>query len=141
MFQDLETIRINKHGVWLSNGEEITHRETLRAFKRHLGRDEKGYFIQIGVDFKRIEVEDAAYFVEQIFKSEGQIQMRLSDETTEILDLKTLSYEPSRLVCKIKSGKEIARFLPHPYHELLLFCEPEGQRHLLQLGNEKITLG
>lgn len=140
MFQDLETIRINEHGVWLSNGEEITHVETLRGFKRHLKRDENGYFIQIGVDSKRIEVEDTAYFVEQVFPSENQIKMRLSDETTEILDLKTLSYEPSRLVCKIKDGKETARFLPHPYHELLLLCDSEDSKFILKVGNQKVTL-
>jgi len=141
MFQDLETIQITKQGVWLSNGEPITHGETLRGFKRHLGHDDQGYFIQIGVDFKRIDVEDTAYFVEQIFIFKSHIELRLSDESQEFLDLKTLSYTPSRLICMIKGGKVPARFLPQPYHELLLQCEMEGTHHVLKVGSEKIDLG
>jgi hypothetical protein len=140
MFQDLETIRITQQGAWLSNGEPITHRETLRGFKRHLGHDDQGYFIQIGPDFKRIEVEDTAYFVEQIFIFKSHIELRLSDESHEFLDLQTLSYSPSRLICQIKGGKLPAKFLPQPYHELLLQCEVEGAHHVLKFGNAKVSL-
>lgn len=140
MFIDRETIRITKHGVWLSDGEEITHQETLKAYKTHIGRDDEGYFIEIGRDFKRIEVEDTAFFVEQIFMAPQSAEIRLSDGSLEKLKLSTLEHSPERLICQVKEGKFPARFLVQPYHELLLHCEETRDGYRLKIGDESVDL-
>src|SRR5437016_14636421 len=83
-FVDHEVIILSKNGVWLADGIEITHEGTRRLFAKNLKRDEKGYFIQVGRETKRIEVEDTPYFVQRI---EGDlvsgIKLFLNDETSE----------------------------------------------------------
>jgi len=138
-FIDLETIRLTKNGTWLSNGDEITHRETVLAFAKHLGRDETGYFIRIGNDFKRIEVEDTAYFVRAFSRENERIEIRLNDDSLETLDLDTLRYAPGRLTCQVKSGRETAKFLSQPYHGLLSLFEESERAYTLRLGAKTVS--
>ena len=63
-YVDTEIIRLTRDGIWLADGEEISHEPTRRLFARSLKKDEKGYFLHIGREMRRIEVEDTAYFVE-----------------------------------------------------------------------------
>lgn len=139
-FIDRETIRITKHGVWLSNGEEITHGETVAAYAKHLGRDEEGYFIRIGKDFKRIEVEDTAYFVKSFSVEGDRIEIRLSDDSLETLDLDTLRYEPGRLTCQVKSGSETAKFVSTAYHSFLSLFTEEPDAYTLAVGGRRLRI-
>src|SRR4051812_28158490 len=104
VFIDRETIRLTKDGVFLSDGVEITHERTVEGFHRFLGRDETGYFIRIGSDFKRIEVEDTAYFVTDIdWRGDAgseSVELTLSNGVREKLDPATLGYRPDRLTCR-----------------------------------------
>src|SRR5262245_42254867 len=125
LFVDHEELVLSLNGVWLSNGEEVTHEETVRAFHRHLGKDEDGWFIRIGRDFKRVRVEDTAYFVTRIEGAPAQgYRVFLSNGATEPLNAQTLNYRPGRLVCRLRSGDE-AKFLSVPYVELLKHLEED----------------
>lgn len=132
MFIDHEVIRITKNGTWLSDGQEIGHDQTLRAFKQNLNKDESGYFVKIGNNFKRIEVEDCAYFVEIAFRDpvDGQIHLRVSDETEILFNVADLQYKPGRLTTRIHAGNDVARFLPQPYHWTLLQLEEGALKEL-----------
>jgi hypothetical protein len=144
IFRDNETIRLTKDGVFLSNGEEITHERTVSAYHRFLGKDEDGYFIAIGRDHKRIEVEDTARFVREIeWKGSGAdewIELSLADGSQERLDPRTLLYRPDRLVCRVKEVSEEAKFLRKPYLELLLRALQDGPRYSIRIGGETFTL-
>jgi hypothetical protein len=146
LFQDNETIRLTKDGEFLSNGEPITHDRTIEAYHRHLRRDAEGWFIEIGNNLKRIEVEDTGYFVRDIewsgeAGSRGErVELLLSDGARETLDPGTLSYRPDRLVCMVKGGHETARFLRKPYHELLLRALHSGTRYELRIGGRAYAL-
>ena len=140
MFIDHETIRITRNGDWLSNGEPITHESTLQAYQYHLGRDTEGYFIQIGKDFKRVEVEDTAFFVRQIRFEGDRIHIQLSHGGEEPLDVQTLKYSPGRLVCRLLGRVEEAKFLAQPYHELLLRAELKAGHYVLPSGLGGVTL-
>jgi hypothetical protein len=145
IFTDREVIRLTKDGVFLSDGEEIAHARTIEAFHRFLGRDETGYFIKIGRDFKRIEVEDTAYFVTEIewdgTPGAETVQLKLNDGTSERLKPETLTYRPDRLACRIKDGEEEAKFLRKPYLELLMHALAERDGYAISIGGQTIRLG
>jgi hypothetical protein len=132
VFQDLETIRLTKDGVFLSNGEEVTHERTVEAYHRFLDRDDEGYFIRIGRDFKRIEVEDTARFVHAIHwiggDAEERVELQLADGSRETLAPETLAYRPDRLVCRVRDGREEAKFLRQPYLELFMRRLEDGTK-------------
>lgn len=135
-FVDNEVIIISKNGVWLADGTEITHEPTRKLFARSLKKDAQGYFLHIGKETKRIQVEDTAYFVVRL---EGDptagYELILNDESREPLDPNTLHYRPGRLVCKTKSGKEEAKFLHSPYFDLLKHLQEDSKSYFLEFGN------
>lgn len=144
-FVDTEIIRLTREGIWTSGGEEITHEPTRKLFARSLEKDEGGYFLHIGHEMKRIEVEDTAYFITGLAGDVTQgYELNVNDGTTERLDAKTLRYQPGRLTCTIKSSEgapEIAKFLKAPYMEILReLNESEGQ-YFLTIQGRKIELG
>ena len=135
-----EVLSLTKNGIWLSDGEEITHEPTRRLFARSLKKDEHGYFIQVGREWKRVAVEDTAYFVTRISGSyEKGFELHLSDETHEPLKPETLEYKPGRLVCRIANGEE-ARFLRAPYFELLHDLEEDQKSYFLVLRGQRVDL-
>ncbi len=136
-----ETILLTREGVWLSNGQEITHREQCRAFARHLSRDDDGWFIAIGKDLKRIEVEDTAFFVEGLNGSADQgYEVLLSDDSREHLDPATLLYQTSRLTCRIRGKSVEAKFLTSAYLEILSHLDEDSTSYFLILGGQRVTL-
>lgn len=141
LFVDHETLRLARNGVWLSNGHEVTHEEQRRAFARHLGRDDEGWFIRIGADFKRVEVEDTGYFVEGLEGSPGSgFTIRLNDGTSERLAPRTLAYSPDRLICRVHGGRDEARFLSVPYTLLLKNLQEDDRAYFILLEGRRIEL-
>lgn len=150
-FQDTEAVTLSKEGVWLADGEEITHEGTLRMFARNLKKDAEGYLIevsgkvgdQIRRETKRVKVEDTAYFVQRIEGDPHQgYVLSLSDETQVSLDPGTLRYRPGRLVCRVMTrlGEEEAKFLRAPYFELLRFLEEDAEGYFLNFAGTRIQL-
>jgi hypothetical protein len=140
-FVDNEVIRLTKNGVWLSDAVEIDHEQTRRMFAKSLERDAQGWLLRIGRETKRIEVEDTAYFVTRIEGSASRgIEICLSDESREKLDPSTLTYRPGRLACRIKDGKEEAKFLHAPYFELLKDLQEDDASYWLELGGKRVQL-
>lgn len=140
-FVDTEIIRLTKNGVWLSDAVEIDHEQTVKIFAKSLRKDEGGYYLQIGRETKRIEVEDTAYFVTRIDGTPRTgIELWLSDESRERLDPASLTYRPGRLACQIKGGLEEAKFLHAPYFELLKELDEDESSYLLDFGGKKVVL-
>ncbi len=137
---DHEVVVLTRNGVWMADGHEISHEPTKRLFAKSLHKDAKGYFLYIGRETKRIQVEDTAYFVTRIERSGPDWKILLNDETREDLDLKTLSYQPGRLVCWIKNKTDQAKFLQAPYYELLRDLEEDETGYFLRSGNERFWL-
>lgn len=140
-YVDTETIRINQNGLWLADGKEITHEPTARLFARSIRRDDLGYFLHIGHEYKRIEVEDTAFFVLRVDGDpERGYEVSLSDETRERLDPKTLSYRPGRLTCRVKNGEEEAKFLSPAYFEILKDVQEDGRWYYLLIEKKRVDL-
>lgn len=144
-YVDREIIRLTREGIWLADGLEITHAPTRDLFARSLAKDEAGYFLHIGFEMKRIEVEDTAYFVTQISgNSQDGFELTLNDQTKERLNAKTLRYQPGRLTCTIKNQEgspEVAKFLRNPYWELLQNAQDIDGKFYLRIEGEWIGLG
>jgi hypothetical protein len=134
-FVDQELIVLSKNGTWLANGIEVTHPSTVRLFAKNLKRDDQGYFIQVGKESKRIQVEDTPYFIRKI---EGNAQsgylLFINDETEERLDPMTVRYQPGRLTCRIKSQTSEAKFLHAAYMDLLKDLRESETTFFLEFG-------
>jgi hypothetical protein len=140
-FVDTEVIRLTANGVWLSDGTEIDHEQTVRMFAKSLHRDAQGYFLRIGRETKRILVEDTAYFVTGIEGAPGEgYELRLSDESRETLDPATLGYRPGRLACRVRSGTEEAKFLHAAYFDLLRHLEEDQRSYFLTIRGRRVEL-
>ncbi len=128
---------LTKNGQWLSNGEPITHAGTLALFFRILSRDETGYFLEIGREHQRVEVEDTPQFVVRILGDLNQTpHLEFTDGIKEALDPTRLTYSHSlqRLTAERTSDQMRARFLHAPYHELLQCAFNEGEQYILKIG-------
>ena len=131
-FVDNEVIVLTRQGVWVADGTEISHEPTRKLFARSLKRDEEGYYLHIGCETKRIEVEDTAYFVHRIDGDPGQgVELWINDETRERLKPGTLAYRPGRLTARIRNGEEEAKFLHSPYFDLLKHLEEDARGYYL----------
>jgi hypothetical protein len=144
-FVDREVIILTRNGIWLADGTEITHEPTRRLFARSLKKDEKGYFLQIGRETKRIEVEDTAYFIQRIDGDPNQgFRLSINDETQESLNPATLKYRPGRLTCQIKGNPaEEAKFLHSAYFDLLKDLQEDSKSYFLEFGGKnriRVTL-
>ena len=140
-FVDTEVLRLTKNGLWFSDNTEITHEPTRKLFSKSLIRDEQGYLLKIANETKRVVVEDTAYFVILIEGSPDKgFHLSLSDQTEETLHPETLSYRPGRLTCKVKDGKEEAKFLHSPYFGILKELEEDDHAYFLLFGKKRIEL-
>jgi hypothetical protein len=141
-YVDREVVKLTQNGVWLADGKEISHEPTGRLFGKSLRRDETGYFLHIGHEYKRIEVEDTAFFVSRIDGSAKEgYTIAVSDESREKLDPQTLSYRPGRLTCRVKNGEEEAKFLSAAYFDLLRDLQEDGKSYFLIISGVRVELG
>lgn len=141
IFVDNEVITLTRSGVWIADGMEITHEPTRRLFARSLKKDERGYYLHVGRETKRIDVEDTAYFIHRIDgDAAAGYELWLSDETKESLDGASLSYRPGRLVCRIKGGSEEAKFLSAAYFDLLRGLEEDARTYFVIIAGARIEL-
>jgi hypothetical protein len=157
-YMDREVIRLTAEGVWLADGEEITHERTVSAFQRNLVPEEggPGWEIRIGRERKKIEVDDTAFFVRKVEGTPDHgFRLFLTDGTVQELDPKTLQYRPGRLTCEIRwqrelsaaseknqgsSGRAEARFLRAPYLEILSYVTQKDGRYWLTLAGITLEL-
>lgn len=140
-----EDIILTKEGVWLSNGEEITHPGTLTGFSRNLFRSKDGFEIRLGNERKTIHVEDTIYFIHGLEGDpEKGFGLRLNDGRVERLDPATLQYRPGRLTCLVahppEQTREEAKFLTTAYYELLKHFEPAEGGFEITIQGSKILL-
>lgn len=145
-FGIFEDIILTKNGVWLSNGEEITHEKTTLAFSRNLFRCPEGWEIRLGQEKKVIHVEDTPYFVISIDGApEIGFSMMTNDGRAQELDPATIKYKPGRLTCSVfhpnEKTHEEARFLSAAYYEILKYLVSEKDGGFsLTIEGKKIIL-
>lgn len=139
-FVDTEVITLSRNGVWISDGTEITHEPTRRLFARSLKKDADGYFIQVGRETKRIQVEDTPYFIQRLegFPETGY-EVVLTDESHQPLNPLTLHYRPGRLTCRLENREE-AKFLHSPYSEILKDLQEDETTYFITVNGHRVDL-
>jgi hypothetical protein len=140
-----EDIILTKEGIWLSNGEEITHPGTLAGFSRNLFRSKDGFEIRLGNERKVIHVEDTIYFITGLEGDpEKGFVLRLNDGRKERLDPATLQYRPGRLICLVphppEQSREEAKFLTTAYYELLKHVDRTEHGFEITIEGSKVLL-
>ena len=140
-----ENIILTKNGTWLSNGEEITHMGTIKAFSRNIYRGPSGYEIRLGKEIKVIHVEDTLYFVTAIDGvPELGFTVVLNDGRMGELDPDTLKYSPGRLTVGVphpnEGTTEPAKFLSAAYHELLKHVTQDETGFKITLEGKTVVL-
>jgi hypothetical protein len=144
-FGFFENIILTKNGIWLSNGEEITHEGTILAFSRNIYRCKDGFEIRLGNERKVIHVEDSIYFITSVDGSpELGFTIRTNDQRVGELDAETLQYKPGQLMCKVPDPKtgfnEDAKFLSPAYYEILKYIDHDEKGFSITIEGKKIQL-
>jgi hypothetical protein len=141
-----EDLILNRNGVWLSNGEEVTHERTCQAFAKNLFRCKDGFEIRLGPEKKSIHVEDTIYFVTSMLGDPDLgFELTLNDGRKVELKSETLHYRSGRLTCKVyhpnEQTHEEAKFLTTAYYELLKYIEKNDEGFLIVIEGKTILLG
>jgi len=140
-------IKIDKDGLWYYNGAHMFRKEILNVFFDHLKVDECGkYLIELGPERCYLDVEDTAFVVLAVYKTKNpctgmeQMEILLSDECCEILDMNTLQEgKDNVLYCRVKHGKFAARFSRKSYYQIAEFIEESenGTGFFINLNGKK----
>ncbi len=140
-------IKIDKEGIWYYRGAHMFRKEILCIFFESLKVDECGkYLIELGEEICYLDVEDTAFVVTAIYKTrkenetEDHIDITLTDDSVEKLDLSTLYVgKDNVLYCAVKNRKFMARFSRNSYYQLADFIEQEEKENcfFIRLNEEK----
>jgi hypothetical protein len=146
VFGIFEELILTRNGVWLSNGEPITHERTLLAFSRNLFRCKEGFEIRLGAERKSVHVEDTLYFIEAVDGvPELGFTLKLNDGREVELEPETLRYQPGRLTCRVlhpnENTHEEAKFLTRAYYEILKSVESGERGFFIRIEGRIIPLG
>ena len=143
-------IRIDKDGVWYYKGAHMFRKEILSVFFEHLTIDACGkYLIELGEERCYLDVEDTAFIVAAVYKTQlpdngrAQIDILLSDDSCEKLEMKSLHVgRDNVLYCRVKEGKFTARFSRNGYYQLAEFIEQSenGNQFFISLNGEKYII-
>ncbi len=138
-----EEIILTRNGVWLSNGEEITHPGTVQVFSRSIFRSPNGYELRIGNEKKIIQVEDTLYFVKSIHGApELGFTLYLTDGRRGDLAPESLHYTRGRLTCKVPNPNDgvldEAKFLTAAYYEFLKHLKADQQGFYILIEGKTI---
>jgi hypothetical protein len=131
-------IRFGRDGRWYADGQPIVNRRIADLFSRHVRRSESGgYMLEIGPERAPIEVDDTPYAVVGVDVGEdGSARIELNDHSIEKLDPGSVQIGADQvLYCRVKGGRERARFLRPAYYQLAPFItESRAGRFELRLG-------
>ena len=140
-FNELQ-LSIDSEGNWRHEGVRITHERTWRLFYSVLDLDEEGrFFISVGKELAFVLVEDAPFIVTALRITEQGVQLRLNDDSYQIMNPETLRFSDKNIpYCKIRDGKMEARFSRTAYYELAEHIHEENGHFVLRINQEKYVL-
>jgi uncharacterized protein len=147
---DSSDIKIDKEGTWFYRGAHMFRKDILCVFFENLKIDECGkYLIELNEEICYLDVEDTAFVVAAVYKTrqendtKDQIDVLLTDDSLERLDLSTLSVgKDNVLYCAVKNRKFPARFSRNSYYQLAEFIEQEEKENcfFINLNDEKYCI-
>lgn len=136
-------IRLDREGRWWHDDELVEHPKIIEAFNVGLQPDDQGRFIlRFGNDWCVVAVEDAAYHVTGVDRTERGFVIRLTDRTAEPLRASTLCLgSDGVLLCRVKEDKAWARFSRDAQFQLGEFLQAGDDGQLsLRDGDQLIPI-
>ena len=140
-------IKIDKEGIWYYCGAHMFRKEILCVFFENLHMDDCGrHFIELNGEIYYIDVEDTAFVVTAVFRTNARdcgrdrIEILLSDDSLEELDLQSLVVGRDNVMyCRIKDGRFVARFTRKSYYQLaeLIEVDDTGDHYYIALNHHK----
>lgn len=115
------SIRFGRDGQWYADGAPITNPRIANLFARSVHRLPDGsYELRVAEERATINVDDTPYVVTAATADDaGRVWIELNDQTREALDTRSLSVgDGDVLYCRVKAGREWARFLRPAYYQL-----------------------
>ncbi len=139
---ELEEIRLDERGKWTHEGLHFENPRLIDLFSRSVGRTEGGtWVLEIHRFTYPITVEDTGFFVDSVDWTDDPPTLRISDGTTEPLDITSIDYQRGgRLYCRIKDGEFRARFKRSAYHSIMEHLHEDHGQIILTVGDEEILL-
>jgi hypothetical protein len=138
-------IRFGRDGLWYCDGERIPNAAICRLYARAMTVGDDGVArLELGEDRAQVEIEDTPWVVTTVDDvADGDVRLRLNDESEEPLDPGTLRVGPDNvLYARVKGGRVEARFLRKAYYALMRRAEPgprEGEC-VLRVGDRRVSL-
>ncbi len=128
-------IKIDKEGIWFYRGAHMFRKDILCILFENLKVNDCGqYFIELNDEICYLDVEDTAFVITAVYKTKALsnghdiIEVLVSDDCREKLDLSTLAVGPENIMyCRIKDGKFPARFTRKSYYQLAEFIEQDDE--------------
>jgi len=137
------SIVVDKEGNWFYNGQPIINRKIILYFYQILEHASGGgYQLRTEREICPVAVQDAPFVVVALWRSDQpreEIVVKLNDDTSEPLDLKTLVIGADNVpYCSVKQRRFRARFLRAPYYCLAESVRQEGETtFFLELNGER----
>ncbi len=120
-------IRFGRDGRWYADGQVIANSRIADLFAQHVQRrPDGGYMLRIADEQAPIVVEDTPYVVTGAeLDPDGAVWIELNDHSRERLDPHTLQVGGDDvLYCRVKAGRESARFLRPAYYQIAQHISP-----------------
>ena len=123
------TIRLDREGRFLHDGELVTHRSMARAFASWIARhpDDGRFILTNGWDWTYFTVEGAPFFVEGVREGPDGPILVLFDGSEEPLEPARLRLDDDGIFStRVKGGAFDARFLRNAQLELAPWLEEDS---------------
>lgn len=125
-------IRIDREGHVWHEGERVLHPGLARTLARWIDIDDQGrYVMRNALDWCFVTVDHTPLVVRSVrLETDPRmcVEVELSDDTTEALDLGTVQVDPDGVVyAHVRGGKLLARFDRQPSFKFLEHVETDDR--------------
>ena len=139
----LEEIRLDAMGRWTHEGGRFENEKLAALFGRSLEQTPAGtWLLRIAPYTYPVIVEKTGFFVLQVdVRAAGEWIARLSDGTTEAIDLSSLRTDGDTVITsRVHGGRHDARWIGRAWHWAAQHLDHDGMDWLLRVGDEAIGL-
>ncbi len=125
-------IRVDRDGHIWHEGERVLHPGLARTLARWIDLDENGrYVMRNALDWCFVTVDHTPLVVRALRLETDpamRVEVELSDDSTEALDLSTVQVDPDGVVyAHVRGGRLLARFDRQPSFKFLEHVETDGR--------------
>lgn len=131
-------LKLDRHGDWFHEGKAFERKALSDLFHRSIVWDseDKEFFIQIGKERARFEIEDVPYFVRSIETEKPQTIILLGGHSEALNPNEFYLGSENQIYYRLSSG-HTARLTRAAHQTLMNFCESDSD---INIHGTKINL-